>query len=327
MGVYRYLRFTINSIRGATGATQLSIFNLLDANDNRMSWAGATATASTPGFNNEGAENILDNQTSTKYCANYTSGMYITIDAGSGNGFDLAIYNKYQWYTANDEPARDPVSWIISASNNGTNWKTLAQVSNATILTERYTLAYTGLLEDKYYLIESGGSYYTISTGSLVNIGNTLNAQLFIDYGLADLPTWAQISSLADPSVLCWTNTEAEHMTAITTGTPLPQTIYSEGVDLTSPDINGIETIIVTSSGDPLFAFSIDGSIWKVWDFNNEVWATLTQDNTGMSAATVEEISSSNWATFISGATEIYIKWCLLTTSDSVTEVLVDYLN
>ena len=324
MGSYRYLKFVIRQIRGNNGATQLSVFNLYDDNGNALSWTGATATATVAGFSGEGAQNILDGQTSTKYCAQYTSGMSITIDAGS-SGIDLSIYKTYKWYTANDEPARDPITWGIYASNNGTNWVTVAEVTNATIPTERYALAYTGSLTAKYYLIESGGDYYTIASDVLTNIGSTLNAQLFLDYGMDSAPAWEDFSSLTNPSVLCWTNTAAQHMAAITTGTPDAQTIYSPAIDLTHADINGIETVTAVCVGNPVFAVSVDNSTWKIW--SNDTWATLSEDNTGMSAETMANIASTAWETLINGATDIYIKWALLTTNDKVTSVTVDYLN
>ena len=44
-------------------------------------------------------------------------------------------FNGYRWATANDEESRDPKSWTIAGSNNGTTWTTLSTVSgfNATV--------------------------------------------------------------------------------------------------------------------------------------------------------------------------------------------------
>lgn len=39
-------------------------------------------------------------------------------------------FNGYKWATANDFEDRDPKSWTISGSNDGTNWTTLHTVTN-----------------------------------------------------------------------------------------------------------------------------------------------------------------------------------------------------
>ena len=39
-------------------------------------------------------------------------------------------FNGYRWATANDEEGRDPKSWTIAGSNNGSTWTTLHTVTN-----------------------------------------------------------------------------------------------------------------------------------------------------------------------------------------------------
>lgn len=48
-------------------------------------------------------------------------------------------FNGYRWATANDEEGRDPKSWTIAGSNDGTNWTTLHTVTNFTATTARQT--------------------------------------------------------------------------------------------------------------------------------------------------------------------------------------------
>lgn len=48
-------------------------------------------------------------------------------------------FNGYRWATANDEESRDPKSWTIAGSNNGTSWTTLHTVTNFTATTTRNT--------------------------------------------------------------------------------------------------------------------------------------------------------------------------------------------
>ena len=48
-------------------------------------------------------------------------------------------FNGYRWATANDEESRDPKSWTIAGSNDGTNWTTLHTVSGFVATTNRQT--------------------------------------------------------------------------------------------------------------------------------------------------------------------------------------------
>jgi hypothetical protein len=54
-------------------------------------------------------------------------------------------FNGYRWATANDEEGRDPKSWTIAGSNNGTTWTTLHTVTNfsATATRQSYQTAQT----------------------------------------------------------------------------------------------------------------------------------------------------------------------------------------
>ena len=48
-------------------------------------------------------------------------------------------FNGYRWATANDEESRDPKSWTISGSNDGSTWTTLHTVSGFTATSARDT--------------------------------------------------------------------------------------------------------------------------------------------------------------------------------------------
>ena len=54
-------------------------------------------------------------------------------------------FTGYRWGTANDEESRDPKSWTIAGSNNGTTWTTLHTVSgfSATATRNTYQTAQT----------------------------------------------------------------------------------------------------------------------------------------------------------------------------------------
>ena len=86
-------------------------------------------TASHKGFNNEGCECLLDGKTDTKWCVGTTE-FPITLDFSTRNvvkpeGVILTTANDTK-----DNPARNPVSWKLEASNDGENWTTLIEVTN-----------------------------------------------------------------------------------------------------------------------------------------------------------------------------------------------------
>ena len=99
-----------------------------------QSMAGVTVT--NPNGNNPVGEtppNLVDNNLTTKaldlnFVANGLTNFIFQFSSAKS-------FNGYRWATANDEESRDPKSWTIAGSNNGTTWTTLSTVSgfNATV--------------------------------------------------------------------------------------------------------------------------------------------------------------------------------------------------
>ena len=132
-GPYRYYRFVPTALRNtaAANSVQLAEFQLLE---NGARIAGATASA--PGGNSPGGETPNegnDNNLDTKWLdfAKFTP---LVLDFGApvnAQGYRIA--------TANDGDDRDPVSWRVEASHNGTVWITLDERTNAAVPTARKT--------------------------------------------------------------------------------------------------------------------------------------------------------------------------------------------
>ena len=109
-----------------------------------QSMAGVTVT--NPNGNNpsgEGPENLVDGSISLKALdLNFvTNGLTNFIFQFTS----AKTFNGYRWATANDEESRDPKSWTIAGSNNGTTWTTLHTVTNfsATVTRNTYQTAQT----------------------------------------------------------------------------------------------------------------------------------------------------------------------------------------
>jgi len=180
------------------------------------------------------------------------------------------------------------------------------------------------LPEGTKYLLESGGNYYTVSGGSLTNIGSTLNAALFTTYGMNDAPDWTDYSSLTNPSVLCWNQDEQIDLTATTTGLPGTQTIISSDLAAYPPDASGISDVSITETGSPKYAFSVDsGTTWKVW--SGSAWVASSGVASDMSSATVEAITKSQWDSLITGQTYIKVRFSLFSDTDTVGEIAINY--
>ena len=101
--------------------------------------AGVTVT--NPSGSNPVGEtppNLVDGNLTTKWLdANFVSNGNVSnviFQFSSAKSF-----NGYRWATANDFEDRDPKSWTVAGSNNGTTWTTLSTVSNFTATVARNT--------------------------------------------------------------------------------------------------------------------------------------------------------------------------------------------
>ena len=169
------------------------------------------------------------------------------------------------------------------------------------------------------YLIESGGDYYTISGGVLTNVGSTLNAQLFYDYGMASIPDWSDYSSLPSPSVLCWDQNTEQSMTATTSGVPSStQAVISQNV----PTGDGVQSVTIVSDNDTLYSVSFDnGLTW--WKYASGAWSQVSSISDGMTKSEVEGISANAWSDKNTGL--VKFRFTLLDENCYVTSIRVDY--
>ena len=176
----------------------------------------------------------------------------------------------------------------------------------------------------KYLLQDGNSNYWTISGGSLTQVIGTFNAQMFIDNGMDNIPSWSDYSSLTNPSLLCWAYDSMVDMTATTTGVPGAQTVTSSDITAFPPGASGIGDVSITETGSPKYAFSVDsGTTWKVW--SGSAWVASSGVANDMSSATVEAITQAQWDSLISGQTYIKVRFTLFSDSDSVSEISVNY--
>ena len=176
------------------------------------------------------------------------------------------------------------------------------------------------------YLIRSNNIVYTIQNDSLVEVAGDLNAQLFIDNGVDEIPSGTLLMTLSNPEVLCWTDSDkVPTLTTTVTGIPFPQTLVSTDYDMTHPSILGIEKVTVDATNGVLFAVSFDsGESWKIW--TGQTWGELSEENTGMSAETITSITSEQWNE-VATTGKFRFRVILSTIEDKFKSLIVDYVN
>ena len=128
-GTFRYYKFQQTALRGLSAPgvpatpnsiqmTELTLFDL----GSRLTAVTATNPLGTFPLNNgvqnpsgEGPLQGIDNNTATKWL-DFTRGPLI-LDMGSSVAID-----SYNFTTGNDSPERDPISWVLSGSNDNVNF-------------------------------------------------------------------------------------------------------------------------------------------------------------------------------------------------------------
>jgi len=150
---FRFVRWEITKKRsGASDGCASGLGSCIQASEfvvlqggSPVSWPVGTV-ATNPGGSSPGAENpskTIDGSLSTKWLDfNFASGdsqngsSVLVIDTGSGNS---VAFDGYKWGTANDQTVRDPISWNVSGSDNGSSWTLLDSRSDEAITTSRNT--------------------------------------------------------------------------------------------------------------------------------------------------------------------------------------------
>jgi hypothetical protein len=101
----------------------------------------STATVTNPSGSNPVGEtppNLVDNNLTTKALdLNFVSNGNVTNFVFTFSSPQK--FNGYRWATANDFESRDPASWTVSGSYDGSTWFVLSSVSNYVATSSRQT--------------------------------------------------------------------------------------------------------------------------------------------------------------------------------------------
>ena len=102
-----------------------------------------------------------------------------------------------------------------------------------------------------------------------------------------------------------------------------PQMMYTGDIELTDSTILGLEQITAIAADTTLFAYSFDsGTTWL--NYVSSAWVTLTEENSGQTAADMAAIGTTVWAEKITAGGKIKIRIAVTTTFTSIN---LDFLN
>lgn len=329
-----YLKWTITKLRNSTSIFQASEFNIYNRDKQKIAWENSSVYVSSNASysSSEGPEKLIDNNASTKLCVtNFSTFSNTGMDIFFEISKDINVF-YYSYTTANDSDERDPVSWKLYRSENGTDWTLLSTVDNANITTERKLE--TQLWETEQpsipykYLIKDSNTLYTIENNELKVLEETeLTANTFINYGSDFPPTYDILKVFTNPKVYCWTDSDTPSgLRATIKGIPTPQTVITNNIDMSDKSITGIEKITAEYTGNPLIACSFDNKkTWKM--YNGAEWVLLSETDTGMTMETLLAITSESWKTILTGLNSFVLRFTLTNVEDTVTNIIIDFTN
>lgn len=173
------------------------------------------------------------------------------------------------------------------------------------------------------YLIRNNDIVYTVQNDSLVEVVGDLNAQLFIDNGVDEIPSGTLLMTLSNPEVLCWTDSDkVPILKATVQGVPTgAHDITSDNINIGHSSIYGITSVEATASDGATFLLSFDGGAWM--KYNDGTWSA---SDVGMTAAELMAIPSNAWSSVINSAQYMQLK-AMLEGVETVTQVVFNYDN
>ena len=220
-------------------------------------------------------------------------------------------------------------NWYVLDSNRTLLW-TLQDISNGKLSSSVYTYGTSPTVLNETltkYLIINNDTIYTVIDNALVEVQGELNAQLFLDNGVDEIPSGTLLMTLSNPEVLCWTDSDkVPTLTATVKGIPEPQIVVTKEIDLMHSSIKGINGVTVDCKGDVLFAVSFDKkATWMM--HNGTEWVAVSDKLAGMTKTEFEAITAEQWQPKYEASSEMYIRCTILDETQSITTLNIDFIN
>lgn len=146
----RYIKLEIYKNRGNVPVTQLSLIKIMNEKRQYLDISGSTVTSNKSGASqSEECGNVVDGSVDTKFCVNsFTPSQEspLIINIALASTIDGTNYCLWEYYTANDYDVRDPVTFNLYVSEDGTNYILADSVENTSPTSNRKSLGYTGCI-------------------------------------------------------------------------------------------------------------------------------------------------------------------------------------
>lgn len=252
--------------------------------------------------------------------ANYGSSYY-NVNATKSNETDVIIYATSSAYYQSGRQQTSTPSDLTKLQGNSDAERLACFFDNGTGATSHtFTTCTDGdsgtdvivecvqLIPKKpKYLIRNNDIIYTVQNDSLVEVVGDLNAQLFIDNGVDDIPSGSLLIGLSNPEVLCWKDSDiVPTLKATVQGTPIGEhDVISDDIRIGHESIFGITSVEATASDGATFSLSFDNGAYMVYDTSNSAWVA---SDVGMSATELVAIPTDAWSSVVNSATTMRLK-------------------
>lgn len=198
LNAYKYFRLQITENKGNANLAlrEWQLFGFPETLESGITQNGGTITGQYVGVNsNELIDNLIDGKLNKKYCTAQSSG-WVQYQSPVA-----AVVNKYGISSCVNLFERNPKSWELQASNDGSNWTILDSQTNEDFMTKFNLIEYEfdNSQPYNYYrlniLENNGDSYMQFSEWQLFEKNTTsihnvsLNANVYVKKGMLFMKT------------------------------------------------------------------------------------------------------------------------------------------
>lgn len=189
--------------------------------------------------------------------------------------------------------------------------------------------------DERYLITDESGKYYKVVEPETEEESRTLEEieveeltpEVFLEYGLEEMPDSELLMQIANPGFLYWQDNEEVdmlHFTLSAKALPYNQTVLTDDISMTDETIIGVEKVEADCDENTLFGVSVDsGKTWLA--YVNGRWGTLSEAQSGMSASAMADISTDAWQEIMT--TGHYMFRFTLMEGSFLNSLVITYVN
>lgn len=179
LSAYKYIKITIEGNNGGEmlNINEIQLFGLPLTLETSITNNGGVITGEFDGFTGEKVENLIDRQLNTKYCV---------VEKGPGwvqyNSSTKTKIKRYTLTSCYDDYNRNPRSWQLLGSNDGSKWDVLDERTNEDFVTRFHMMEFPVQSNEEYTMFRL--------KLTRINIGYTFQFsefQLFANEGVSSI--------------------------------------------------------------------------------------------------------------------------------------------